>query len=68
MAPSKHPASPHSEAPLLSVRDWLAQHPEHAVESAAGFVVHVGRDAWDTAAQWADRWAAWLTHPHKEGR
>ena len=63
----KHAASADSQTPQLCVRDWLIQHPEHAVESAAGFVVHVGRDAWDTAEHWADRWAAWLIHPHKEG-
>lgn len=64
----KTPAAPQPGRPQLHVRDWLAQHPELAVESVAGFVVHVGRAAWDTADQWAERWHAWLTHPHQGGQ
>lgn len=58
MAKSSTP--PPAPRPMVPLRDWLAQHPEYASESAAGFVQHAAADPWDTAEGWARRWTAWL--------
>jgi hypothetical protein len=59
---TKKVTTPATEGPILHVRDWLTQQVDRPAEAVAGFIHHVGADAWDTADHWVARWDAWWHH------